>query len=209
MLSSITYMTTSLWGSKLLAAEIWAKEQPQSIRAARFLRKQLELQSDIGRAFTVVKRFNKNTPTSLSLHIDELILSCAINPEEDHNKHLIKIKKIAKTALFENWGTYSIERLHSVLTQIKCNNISFRSVAQIADYYLSNKGYQASNNSLFNIYALKAYINLQYEEPTAALENFDSALSHYFSTEIINIALETAKQQNRQDLILKWNKLVQ
>ena len=209
MLSGVTYMTTNLSGNKLLAAEIWAKDNPGSVRATAYLVKQLQEQKNLTAAFNVLHNFNINYPISLGLQVEELVMACVITPEADHSEYLDKIQKLAQTVRFEKWATQLPERLHATLIKTKCNNISFRSVGQIADYYINNKGYQASPASLYNLYSLKGFIHLQYAEHEKALKNFDIALNHYFTHNLFKLALTTAKKHNRLDLIEKWNKMAQ
>lgn len=207
MLSGVTYMTTSLSGNELLAAEIWSKDNSGSVRSTSYLVNQLQKHNDPMKALNVLQLFNKNHPISLGLQVEELVMACITAPKIDQSHYLVKIKEMAQTASFEKWATQLPERLHAILLIIECKGINFRSVGEIADDYINNKGYQASPASLYNLYYLKGVIHRQYNEPEKALKDFDIALSHYFTTSLFKLALPIAKKYNRQDLIVKWNRL--
>lgn len=205
IISTITYQTTTLWGQKLIAAKMWSIENPDSTRATLHLAKQLEESRFPREALKVLRRFNNKHDFSLGLQIHELILSCALNPTLDHAEHLIKIQKNSPEARYEGWASESPENLHSFLLKHTCKNIDFNSVRIIADQMIQNKRYQANRKSIHQLYALKALLDLQYDEPRNALKNFDIALTKHVSPELLYLALWVAKLQNDSDFIKKWD----
>lgn len=206
LMGLVTYMTTSLWGQPLVAAEIWAMENPKSVRATLHLAKQLELNHDLGAALHVMDRFNINHPdSSLGLQIQALKLACVLDPTGNHNLRLNDLIKNASSARYENWAVSQPEDFHGWLLKNQCKAITFNTVNSIVDAMTSNSGYASNPMALHNLYILKGIIALQYEEITDALQNFDTALSHHIGKDILEVALKVAETHKKTEFIDKWS----
>ncbi|MCQ8105492.1 hypothetical protein NP590_15365 [Methylomonas sp. SURF-2] len=205
LLGLITYMTTHLWGRPLIAAEIWAMDNPKSNRATLHLAKRLEIDGDTNTALQVLDRFNKRYPDSLGLQIPALKLSCVLNPTGDHAARLNELISNAPTARFENWAVDQPEQFHAWLMKHHCAGMSFRTVSFIVDAMISNHRFASSPIAMHNLFVLKGIIALQYEDIAHALQHFDTALTYHIGNDALKVALLVAQTQNKTEFIDKWS----
>ncbi|MDT8407029.1 MAG: hypothetical protein RQ715_07245 [Methylococcales bacterium] len=209
LMASITSMTTHLWGQPLLAGEIWALDNPKSVRAALYLATQLEKYHDLGSALYVLDRFNDNNPISLGLQIQALKVACAITPQGDHTERLNRLMANAPQTRYESWASEQPEHLHAWLVKYPCHGVNFNTVDLIADLMIKHKRYSTNGVILHNLYNLKAMIAWQKGHFNQAFNYFDKALSRHLSQTTLQTSLTLAYQLKQQRFIDKWLKYAQ
>lgn len=204
LLVLVTYMTTSLWGQPLLAAEIWAKDYPKSVRAALQLAKELEKDHDLKTALRVMDSYNQQY-RNLGLQIVALKVACDLEPEGDHQARLNQLLTSASTARFESWAVDQPEQFHAWLLKHHCAGMNFHTVSFIADAVISNPRYASNPIAMHNLYAIKGLVALQYDDITSALSYFHTALTQHIGKDLLKLSLAIAKSHQNTEFFDKWS----
>lgn len=195
VLASVTWMNTSLWGNRALAAEIWAIQEPKSIRAALNLGYELERTQGLGMAQHYLDRFMREHRDSAGLRLQSLISACTLDPDTDHSALVRNVKHAIQTLPYEGWATDLVENLLDI-TRIKdCSGVSTDQVAEIASTFLERPVYQFSRPSVHNLLAVLGVIAAQRGHSVEAMDFFMQALEHSMSYGIAEFYLALAQQQ--------------
>ena len=195
VLASVTWMNTSLWGNRVLAAEIWAIQEPKSTRAALNLGYELERTQGIGIAQHYLDRFMHEQTDSVGLRLQSLISACSMDPETDHAQLVDDVKQAIQTLPYEGWATDLVEKLLDITRIHTCTGVSMDQVAEITLTFLSRPAYQFSRPTVHNLLSALGVIAAQREHPIEAMNFFIKALEHSMSYGIAGFYLALAQQQ--------------
>lgn len=204
LMAGVTSMETSLWGQPLLAAEMWALDNPKSVRASLQLAKQLEKENDLSSALHALDRFNTDNPISIGLQIQAVKVACVIDPEGDHAERLSRLVVNAPHTRYESWASEQPEHLHAWLLKHACKGIDFNTVDLIANLMINHERYSTNRIVLHNLYALKAIIAWQNDNIAQSFDYFDTALSRHINQTTLQTSLMLAYQFKQQQFIDKW-----
>lgn len=200
-LALVTWMNTSLWGNRMLAAEIWAREEPQSIRAALNLGYELERTQGLGAAQQYLDRFIEQGRDSTGLRLQSLVSACTLDPETDHSKLVHSTTHAIQTLPYEGWATDQMEKLLEKVQSHRCTGVRLDQVAQIAHAFLGRAAYQSSKPVVHNLLSVLGFIALDQGHPREALDFFMQALEKSMSYSIAGLCLHLARSQDDVETI--------
>lgn len=195
VLASVTWMNTSLWGNRTLAAEIWAMQEPKSIRAALNLGYELERTQGLGVAQHYLDRVMHEHTDSVGLRMQSLISACAMDPDTDHSQLVDNVKQAIQALPYEGWATDLVEKLLETIRIHECTGVSMDQVAEIASAFLGKPVYQFSRPTVHNLLSVLGVIAAQRGHPKEAMDFFIRALEQSMSYGIAGFYLALAQQQ--------------
>ena len=195
VLASVTWMNTSLWGNRALAAEIWAIQEPKSIRAALNLGYELERTQGLGVAQHYLDRVMHEHRDSVGLRLQSLISACTLEPDTDHSPLVDNVKHSIQTLPYEGWATDLVKDLLDITQKNTCRGVSLEQVAEIASAFLDKPVYRFSRPTVHNLLLALGTITMQRGHRTEAMDFFMQALEHSMSYAIAGVYLALAQQQ--------------
>jgi len=201
LLAGFTWMNTSLWGNRELAAEIWAREEPRSVRAALNLAYGMERTQGLKMAQQYLDRFVAEKRDSVGLRLQSLVSACTMEPDADHSKQLADVKHSIATLPYEGWATDIVEKLMETVRKQACQGVSTDQVAEIAAAFLSQPAYQCSRPTAHNMLMLIGLVTMEHGDTRQAMELYLRALQESVSYSMAAFYFDLASQQgDRVDL---------
>lgn len=208
VLAGMTWMNTSLWGNRELAAEIWVKEQPRSERAAMYLAYEIDRTQGIEAAQRFLDKFMTEERDSPSLRLQSLISACQMNPSGNYSEQVRGVRNAIATLPYEGWGTDLIEKLMEPVRTHQCQGVSAAQVAEIAAAYLSQPAYQCNRPVAHNMLSIIGLVAMQDGDMRTAMDFYLRALEESVQYGMANMFLDLAKQQGDRAAIEKLRALV-
>ena len=158
LLSAIVLgQTTSLWGQPALAAEIWHREQPESIRSAQYLANSHIAQGSADWGIRVLESAQRRYPDSIVLSLQLVQVTCQSENFEAQSRHWNTAKELAGIAVVPYQATTTIRTLSRLALDGECSDTL--PAAELEDLVISalanNKlrGGAINRAHLFNILA--------------------------------------------------------
>ena len=193
ILGGITWLNTSLWGQSELAAEIWSKEQPQSLRAAMNLAYELERTQGISASQIYLDRFVTEERDSVGIRMIGLVTACYLQPDADHSERVHKIiNAILVLPSYEGWATDLIEKLMDPVRKNHCPGISEQQVADIATAFLRKPVYQEQPAIASNMLSIIGLVAMDHGNTEAAmnfyLQSIESSATYAMSNLYLHLA---------------------
>jgi len=209
MLASVTWMNTTLWGQRELAAEIWFKEEPKSTRAALNLSHVLDENYGIHKAQAFLDNFMLNSRDSAGLRIQRLITACSLTPEIDHSELARDVLTAIPRLPFEGWASGNVENLAERLSTHSCKGVTEVTLAEIASAFLDNQRYACSANISHNMLMTIGGAAWQGGDYRAALNFWLNALENSISYPTTAIVLDKAQVVGDYDALSRLLLLIQ
>ena len=194
VLGVVTWMNTSLWGQSELAGEIWAKEQPQSARAAMNLAYELERTQGLGAAQLHLDRFVTEGRNSIGLRLIGLVNMCQLAPDVDHSDRVAQAKQAILTLPYEGWATDVVEKLIDPVRKGECPGVSEQQVADIAAAFLSRPGYAEQRSIASNMLSILGLVASDQGDMKTAMGFYLQAIEHDATYGMTNLYLHLAQQ---------------
>ena len=194
VLGVVTWMNTSLWGQSELAGEIWAKEQPQSARAAMNLAYELDRTQGLGAAQLHLDRFVTEGRNSIGLRLIGLVNMCQLAPEVDHSDRVAQAKQAILTLPYEGWATDVVEKLIDPVRKGECPGVSEQQVADIAAAFLSRPGYADQPSIASNMLSILGLVASDQGDMKTAMGFYLQAIEHEATYGMTNLYLHLAQQ---------------
>ena len=210
LLAGVSWMNTSLWGNRSLAAEIWAKEEPNSFRAQVNLAYDLERTQNLGAALLHMDRFVEDGRNSVGVRLLSMVSTCILDPQADQTARVHAVEHAIATLPYEGWGTDTVQKLMEKVQSGQCHGLTKEQVAGIAAAFLSAKPYQCSGSIAHNMLWMIALVTSQNGHTREAMELALRALKASMSYSMASFYLDLAKRQgtkadleNLRDLVVK------
>jgi len=195
VLASLTWMNTSLWGNRDVAAEIWAIEQPRSVRAALNLTYGLESTQGLWAAQRYLDRFVAEGRDSVGLRLQGLITACVLDPDSDHSKQLGAVQHAIVTLPYEGWATDLVEKLMERVHRHVCRGVSIDQVAEIAATFLNQTAYQCSRPLVHNMLWIIGLVAMEHGDTRKAMDFYFRGLKESVSYSMAAFYFDLALQQ--------------
>jgi protein O-mannosyl-transferase len=178
VLATMTFMNTSLWGNSGLASEIWAKEQPQSIRAAMNLAYELERTQGLAAAQSYLENFVDGSRDSAGLRLVSISNTCQLNPTYNLSDRVQLAKNAILDQPYEGWGTDVLEKLIDPVRKGLCPGLTERQVGEIAATYLSKPVYQQQPAIASNMLSILGLVAMDEDDIATAMNFYLQAIEH-------------------------------
>ncbi|MDM0121762.1 hypothetical protein [Variovorax arabinosiphilus] len=194
VLGGITWMNTSLWGDRELAAEIWAKEQPLSGRAAMNLAYELNRTQGLGAAQIYLDRFVTDSRDSAGLRLVGLSNACELEPKADHSKRVSQAKDAILTQPYEGWASDTVEKLMALVRKGGCPGLTQQQVADIAAAFLARPAYQEHRSIASNMLSIIGLVAMDQGNTRIAMDFYLQAIEHSATYAMANLYVFLAQQ---------------
>ncbi|MCB0080164.1 MAG: hypothetical protein KDE47_04515, partial [Caldilineaceae bacterium] len=194
VLGGVTWMNTSLWGQRELAAEIWAKEQPKSARAAMNLAYELDRTQGLGAAQFHLDRFVTEGRDSIGLRMIGLVNVCQLVPNANHSERVDQIKRAILTLPYEGWATDIVEKLMAPVRTGQCSGVTEQQVADIATAFLSRPAYAEQRSIASNMLSILGLAAMDQGDMKTAMSFYLQAVEHDASYSMTNLYLHLAQK---------------
>lgn len=208
ILIGVSWMNTSLWGNRALAAEVWAMEQPRSTRAALNLAYHLEQEQGLGAAQDFLDRSMTERRDSVGLRLQSLISACNLNATAYHAELVQNAIHAINHEPYEGWATDLVEKLLDIALNHQCNDVTLTEVIQITTAFLNRPAYQCSPAIRHNLLSALGVAALKRGDPDQALDFFLQSLRSSLSYTTANFYFEIALEERNFDAIKKLSLLV-
>ena len=208
LLAGITWMNTSLWGNRMLAAEVWAMEQPRSVRAALNLAYGLEHEQGPGVAQEYLDSFVTNGRDSIGLRLQSLVTACTLDPATDHSDKFRAAQHAITKLPYEGWATDLLEKLMDTVHKQGCLGVSTDQVGEMAAMFLSQPAYQCSRPTVHNMLWLIGLVAMEHGDTQKAMDFYLMGLKESVSYSMAAFYLDLAIQQENRAAIGELHNLL-
>lgn len=194
LLGGLTWMNTSLWGQRELAGEIWANEQPQSIRAAMNLAYELGRTQGLGAAQRHLDRFVNEHRNSSGVRLVSMRYVCELNPTFNQTEQVRLAVDAIRTMPFEGWGTSVIERLMASVRKGQCPGLTEQQIGELAAAYLSQPMYQQPA-IVSNLLSILGLVAADEGDMDTAMDWYLQSIEHSASYAMTNMYFHLAQER--------------
>lgn len=195
LLAGLTWMNTSLWGNRTLAAEIWMNEQPRSVRAALNLAYDQERTQGALEAQWYLDKFMEKERDSVGLRLQSLVSACSVDRESDQSEKLAAAKQAIANLPYEGWATDLVEKLMNTVRQRGCNGVSVEQVGEIAAAFLARPAYRCSAPNVHNMNWITGLVAMDRGDNQQAMDMYFKGLQASVSHVMAAFYLELASHQ--------------
>lgn len=207
LLGGLTWMNTSLWGQSLLAGEIWAKEQPQSIRAAMNLAYELDRTQGLGAAQLYLERVVNEQRNSSGLRLIGIYNVCQLNPTYDQSEQVRLAVHAIRTLPYEGWGSDIVEKLMGPVRKGECPGLTEQQIGELAAAYLSQPFYQQPAIAS-NMLSILGLIARDEGDMDAAMDFYLQSIEHSAGYAMTNMYFHLAQEQDDHDGLQRLHRAV-
>ena len=175
ILAWILWQTTSLWGNPPLAAEIWAVEHPNSVRATQYLAQRYQNIGNSLEAHGLLVAGAERDPREIDLALAAIQLSCERNDSVAIKRDLSRAQERVATGSYGAAAFETIGNLLDYRSIKRCDNLESKVIHKLLDGLLINPRYQGGR-SLSTLYHLKARL---YSEDKQFSETVEQLIKAY------------------------------
>lgn len=194
LLAGMTWMNTSLWGNRSLAAEIWSMGQPQSVRGILNLAYDVERTQGLEQAQSILDRFVVEERDSVGLRLQGLVSACVLDPESDHSEKLRALENAIATLPYEGWAPDVVEKLLETVRKQECKGVSSNAVAEIAAAFLNQPAYQCNRATTHNMLWILGLVAMDHGDLRTAMGFYMKGLKEAPTYSMANYYLDLASQ---------------
>lgn len=207
VLGTVSWMNTSLWGDRPLAAEMWANEEPRSTRAIFHLAYTLNETEGTAAAQRVLEQFIKTERDSIAIRLQNILTSCSLDPERNHAGDVQSLVHAIHTLPYDGPATDVLKPLVLRVQSHPCNGVANPELTAIASAFLSQPAYESSNAIAHNMLSTLGILKLQDDEPELALHLLLESLKKTFTYGEANLVLELASHGHNQAALAELRRL--
>ena len=199
MLAAILFSTTSLWGSPVIAAEMWQIHKPESLRATQNLSAVLIQRNRLDVARRVLKQYVDSTPEALDIGLQILVISCQIEPEKDQSDSILLLEKELRISPFRYSTVSVLQQLYVLASREACATVDRPTAYLLGQSLLENPSF---NNPVLrhNIHTLLARIKIDERNFAETMKHMELALSNYYWLDTLRLAINVLNSGGRHDL---------
>ena len=199
MLGAVLFSTTSLWGSPVLAAEMWYLHKPHSLRALQYVAGGLAQQGKLFGSRKVLFQYLEENPEADGVRLQALVISCGLGPESDHGDVVRELQlKLASTHF--NFSTVeAFRQLDRLVRQDRCPGIDNMAVYKLGQSLLDNPRFH-SPVVRHNIHATLAMIGIDQRDFGRTMMHMEEALRAVYNTETLFFTVGILNSAGRYDI---------
>ena len=201
-LSVSLWNTTNLWGHPSLGVEIWTLHNPDSLRAEQMLARQLQEDRYHRAALRVLDDARLKDPAQrAAVGLQSLVLSCALNPEQDQTPRLDSLLEALPAAGFYQGVPSVLAQIQKMVEERPCNGVTRKEVRAIAHALLENPRYAGSQVASHDIHALLGQMAFADRNFEATMTQFELALRSFSTMEGLKHVVALLTDAGRGDLV--------
>jgi protein O-mannosyl-transferase len=199
VLGVILFSTASLWGSPVLAAEMWHIYKPNSLRAVQYLSGILESQGDPFAARRLLRRFSDANPEIHTVRLQELVITCRLERTDDHDEAIRSLEEKLSTSHFNHAGPIALEQLDFLVREGRCPSIDNQAVYRLGLSMLDNPRFNLPIVQ-HNIHVVMARIGIDQKDFSLAVTHMNKALQAYHNFDTLLLAVGILNSGGRLDI---------
>jgi len=159
----VTWQTINLWGRPLLAAEIWYRQHPTSVRAPQYLSQRYLEKGWVRDAYEILVEAKKRLPRSTSLAMQTFKLSCFLTGDKRKlEKEFEEVLHTARKGGHEFAIVRALEKMLSMREARECHGVlADERLDALVEALLSNPAIVANDSTHANLLVLKSKINIK------------------------------------------------
>jgi len=184
--SLITYQNNKIWGNHILLAEIWAIENPNSIRAQQSASSIAIRMGNNKKGREYIANVYKKYPDEAALLLQLVQLDC--NTRTLTRAQITNAIKLLPTAKYSHATIPTVINLHMQFSKKTCKELTADALINIINALINNKSF-GSNPNLHALYYWKGQIYADKHMLSPAMEALD--ISHKYMG-VIDIPLQQA-----------------
>jgi protein O-mannosyl-transferase len=189
LLLIVLHSTTSLWGTPALAAEMWVKYNPGSLRATQYLAEQLEAQGEYATARRMLRIHIEEFPEDTAATLQILALSCTINTSIPAEDDVTLLKEHFPSAPFSHGAVGALTALYDYSLEHNCEAFNSSDIIRFAELALDNRAFLANAVATHNLHLLLARDYVRQRDLDATMHHLEAALAAYPSPSTARFAV--------------------
>jgi protein O-mannosyl-transferase len=198
ILGNVLFSVTSLWGSPVIAAEMWAIYKPDSTRATVLLIQSLERQGDTHTAYRVLDSHIEGNPDHQGLRIALLTMSCQSNGISDHEEEIRILEDTLPTTHFDFFVLGTYQKLDSLVRSQQCHDVDKHEIYRLGMSILDNPRYNIPV-AKHNIHIVLSRIALEQGNFELTMKHIEKALRILPNADTLNLAVEVLNSAGLYD----------
>ncbi|KAB7623794.1 tetratricopeptide repeat protein [Alkalilimnicola sp. S0819] len=174
----LTRQNAYIWGDTNRLAEVWVKENPQSVRARQLAANTSIKRGHVKEALDHLEKAHIAAPRFGAISVGRLQLRCltgVIEPED-----ITHTTKVLSSAHYDTATSASLGKLRTAAHRETCApTITAKTVQRLAQAALSNPNYLGDPKIAFNLHYLNGMLYLDQRDLAGLVESLDDAYSAY------------------------------
>ena len=187
-LGGVLFSFSSLWGSPVLAAEIWQLYNPSSRRAVLALASGLQRDGYISASHRLLTGFLEANPGDDLIRLQMLPIKCLLQSKANGGEDVRLLEQRLRSAKFEFGIPTTLATLHAMINEGQCPILEHDAVLKMSRSILENPRY-ANPLVRHNIHVLIADIGADTRNLDLTMTNLREALQYYPNPSTLRIAL--------------------
>jgi hypothetical protein len=189
LLGALLFSTTSLWGTPPLAADVWARYRPDSLRATMYLSGYLQKDGFYDAARNVAAEYAERHADSGTARLMILDLSCGIGPDTAQPEQLDTLKRMLPSSAFEYAVFDMLQRLHQHVRNGACDAVlTGETVYALASAAESNPVFRRHALMRHNLHVLMAEEAFEKRDLDLTMSHIEAALDADFTLTTVTFA---------------------
>jgi protein O-mannosyl-transferase len=199
LLGIVLFSATSLWGSPLIAAEMWHLNKPYSVRAAQNLAGEAAKRGNMYGARRVLRRYIEENPQAHEVRLQALVLSCRLEPGADHSEEIRSLNEQFSRTRFSFLAIEALEQLYENAEKNHCVGVEISDISDLAQSLLENPRFNVPIVR-HNIHAFLARVGLQKGDFGLTMLHIEEALAHFHNADTLAFAIGVLASGGRLDI---------
>lgn len=169
--SGITWTQARVWGDEPMAAEVWSREHPDSLRAQLYASNYWNSQGDFSRGLSYFERATDLHAMSATARLHVLELRCRAGL--DLRAYARSSLQVLQTGPFDFGGPDSLSRIQRLVAGGACPGLDKQTLMQVIDAYASNPAVKAQASQSGYLAFIKASAlaaEARYQEAVATMD---------------------------------------
>lgn len=190
LLAIVLLNFTSLWGRPPVAAEVWAMQHPDSLRATQYRALQLMNAGDSDEVRRILQGYAESHPESASVALQVLMFDCVAEPDRSHEDRLQQIGEALRVAKFEYSVFDTLHDLYRTAKRERCHSVTGRAVYELAAAASENPAFRAVPTAHHNLHVLMAEEAVASRDLDLTMHHIELALSSHYTLSTLFMAVD-------------------
>ena len=199
LLATVLFSVTSLWGSPVLAAEMWQIRNPGSLRATQNLSQSLTQRGRPDVALRVLEEFLEANPEVHEVRLQILLIRCQSEPDTDLGDAVLLSEEKLRSSRFSYSSVILLGHLYGLATRGACASIDGAAVYRLGQSLLDNPSFNTPM-ARHNIHDILARISIEERDFGRTMMHMEESLSSHFNLGTLTLAMAILNSGGRYEL---------